>query len=98
LTCRPFQTVQDVLEAKRKSGERNWRHHHYLRGSVYCGQCVGRLIYTRTKGHGGTYEYFVCRGRQDGICTQPHQRGIAVEQAVEDHYRHVELVGCDARL
>ena len=63
------------------------------RAATRRGQCGGRLIYTRAKGHGGTYEYFVCRGRQQGTCTQPHQRVIAVEQAVEDHYRHVELVG-----
>jgi site-specific DNA recombinase len=86
-----FQAVQDVLDAQRKSGERNWRHHHYLRGSLYCADCQGRLIYTRANGNGGIYEYFVCRGRQQGTCTQPHHRALAVELAVEDHYATVQL-------
>ena len=86
-----FQTVQDVLDAQRKSGERNWRHHHYLRGTVYCSQCGGRLIYTRANGNGGIYEYFVCRGRQQGTCSQPHHRALAVELAIEEHYASVQL-------
>ena len=83
--------VQDVLDAQRKSGERNWRHHHYLRGSGYCSECQGRLIYTRASGNDGVYEYFVCRGRQEGTCTQPHHRVRAVELAIEEHYADVQL-------
>ncbi|MDX6632024.1 MAG: site-specific recombinase [Solirubrobacterales bacterium] len=86
-----FQEVQDVLEAQRKSGERCWRHHHYLRGSLFCAQCGGRLIYTRAKGNGGLYEYFVCMGRKQGTCSQPNHRAEAVEAAVEDHYDSVQL-------
>ncbi|MEJ7783280.1 MAG: recombinase family protein, partial [Solirubrobacteraceae bacterium] len=86
-----FQAVQEVLDAQRTSGERNWRHHHYLRGSLYCGECDRRLIYTRANGNGGIYEYFVCSGRQQGTCSQPHHRALAVELAVEDHYATVQL-------
>ncbi len=87
-----FQRVQEVLDAQRKSGERCWRHHSYLRGTVYCGECDGRLIYTRAKGRaGGIYESFVCTGRQQGTCSQPHHRVQAVEQAIEDVYAENEL-------
>ncbi len=87
-----FQRVQEVLDAQRQSGERCWRHHHYLRGSIFCGQCDGRLIYTRaTSRAGGVYEYFVCSGRMDGRCSQPHHRVAAVERAVEDEYARIEL-------
>jgi site-specific DNA recombinase len=92
LVDRPtFEAVQTELDAHRKSGERNWRHHSYLRGTVYCDECGGRLIYTRANGAGGTYEYFVCRGRQEGTCSQPHHRVPAVELAIEKHYAKVQL-------
>jgi site-specific DNA recombinase len=81
-----FQEVQDLLTSKRVSGERPWRHFHYLRGSIYCGECGRRLIYSRAKGKGGEYEYFVCGGRQHGNCTQRSHRVEAVEAAVEAHY------------
>jgi site-specific DNA recombinase len=86
-----FQAVQDLLTAKRQSGERPWRHHHYLRGTIHCGQCGGRLVYTRANGRGGTYEYFVCMGRGKGICNQPHHRVEAVERAVESEYARIQL-------
>ena len=63
-----------------------------MRGTIYCGECDGRLIYTRAKGRaGGIYEYFVCAGRQQGTCNQPHHRVQAVEQAIEDVYAENEL-------
>jgi site-specific DNA recombinase len=86
-----FQEVQDLLTAKRVSGERPWRHFHYLRGSIYCGECGRRLIYSRATGNGGEYEYFLCGGRQHGNCSQPSHRVAAVETAIETHYRSKEL-------
>jgi site-specific DNA recombinase len=81
-----FQQVQDLLTSKRVSGERAWRHFHHLRGSLYCGECGRRLIYSRAHGKGGEYEYFVCGGRQHGNCSQTSHRVEAVEAAVEVHY------------
>ena len=87
-----FKKVQQILDAQRQSGERSWRHHHYLRGSLSCAQCGRRLFFTRNKGrHGGLYDYFICSGRQARICTQPHHRVEAVEAAVERHYATVQL-------
>ena len=85
-----FQEVQDLLESKRISGERPWRHFHYLRGSIYCGECGRRLIYTKAKGNGGEYEYFICGGKQQGTCSHTSHRVQAVEAAVEDHYATLE--------
>jgi site-specific DNA recombinase len=87
--------VQDQLKAQRKSGARSWRHFHHLIGSLFCAECGGRLIYNRASGHGGIYEYFVCRGKQQGRCSQPHHRAEAVEAAVERHYVTVELSATD---
>ncbi len=86
-----FQEVQDLLTSKRVSGERPWRHFHYLRGSIYCGECGRRLIYSRAKGQGGEYEYFVCGGRQHGNCNQRSHRVEAVQTAIEAAYADKEL-------
>jgi site-specific DNA recombinase len=90
-----FEQVQELLSAKRISGERPWRHFHYLRGSIYCGECGRRLIYSRTKGHGGLYEYFVCGGRQHSNCKQRAHRVEAVEAAIEQHYATKELTDAE---
>jgi SOS regulatory protein LexA len=89
-----FQRVQEILDSQRQSGERCWRHHSYLRGTVYCGQCGGRLIYTKATGRGGgTYEYLVCSRRLAGICAQPYHRLEAVEEAVAREYATIRLSG-----
>jgi site-specific DNA recombinase len=87
-----FQIVQGILDSQRRSGERSWRHHSYLRGTVYCGECDKRLIYTRAKGrHGGIYEYFVCNSSKERACTQSYHRVEAVEQAIEREYGRIQL-------
>ncbi len=87
-----FHKVQEILDARRQAGERNWRNHHYLRGSLICTQCGRRLFFTRNRGRrGGLYDYLVCGGRNAGTCSQPYHRAEAVEQAVENHYATLEL-------
>jgi site-specific DNA recombinase len=87
-----FNKVQRLLDAQRQSGQRSWRHHHYLRGSLYCAECGRRLFFTQAKGRrGGLYDYFICAGRNARICTQPHHRVAAVEAAVERHYASIQL-------
>lgn len=86
-----FQKVQDLLTSKRVSGERPWRHFHYLRGSIYCGECGRRLTFSKATGNGGTYDYFICTGRQKRECSQCSSRVAAVEAAVEEHYGEQEL-------
>jgi hypothetical protein len=56
--------VQAVLTAHQTSGEKTQAHDHYLKGSVYCGQCGSRLIVTNAKSRRGViYPYFICSGR-----------------------------------
>lgn len=87
-----FEKVQHILESQRKSGERSWKHHHYLRGTLRCADCGRRLFFTQAKGQrGGLYDYFVCGGRAARTCKQPHHRVQAVEQAVERHYGTLNL-------
>jgi site-specific DNA recombinase len=83
-----FERVQEVLKAHTLSGDRSRKHDHYLKGSIYCGQCGGRLLYTQVRGHGGRYEYFRCFGRHNlrNDCVAPHVRVEKVEQEVVRHY------------
>lgn len=65
------------------------KHLHYLKGTIRCGTCSCRLVYSRNKGNGGIYEYFVCPRKQRGECPQGYQPDDLVEAAVEDYYAGV---------
>jgi hypothetical protein len=80
-----------MLEARATSGERDRVHAHYLKGSVYCGECGRRLMFSRNKGNGGSYDYFICRSRQLGACSQPHRRVEVVEARIIEHYANIRL-------
>lgn len=59
-----FERVQEVLKAHALSGDRAKKHEHYLKGSIFCGHCHERLLYSRIHGNGGIYEYFTCHARR----------------------------------
>ncbi len=83
-----FDRVQAILDASGVSGERRRTHDHYLKGTLWCDRChqAGRryrLIITKTTNrHGTDYFYFLCRGRQEGVCDLPHLPMEHVEDAV----------------
>ena len=82
-----FLRVQDVLAERAKRGQRDRRHHHYLKGLLFCDRCHAaggrsRLIFTQVTGNGGVYEYFICRGRQERLCDLPLLPVAEVEDAV----------------
>jgi site-specific DNA recombinase len=83
-----FSRVQAVLNANRQSGEKHRRHPHPLKGTVFCGHCRRRLIFSRSRGNGGTYDYFMCAGRHSDRsgCPQPFLRAELVESEVERMY------------
>lgn len=39
-----------------------------------------RLVYTEAAGNGGAYNYFLCRGRQEGTCDLPYLPVSEVEE------------------
>lgn len=81
--------VQDVLAAHNSAGEKDRRHPHYLKGTIYCGECGNRLVFTRNKGKlGAYYDYFFCLGRRAKAapCTRKYVSVEAVEKGVEDFY------------
>ena len=86
-----FDKVQAVLASHRHAGERDRKHQHFLKGTIRCGTCGSQLVYSRHKGNGGEYEYFVCPKNQRGQCPQGYQPVDIVEAAVEQHYAGVPL-------
>jgi site-specific DNA recombinase len=93
VTPQTWQQVQDLLSAKNLAGEKQREHPHYLKGSIYCGQCGSRLIVNHAKGNGGTYRYFVCIGRQKdkASCSLRAIRIDHAEAAIAEHYASVQL-------
>ena len=87
-----FNRVQELLDSRSTAEERRRVHHHYLKGSVFCGRCqqsgrVGRMIIQHiVNRHGSEYTYFFCRNKQAGTCHTPHVNVLRVEEAIEAHY------------
>ncbi|HYM46573.1 MAG TPA: recombinase family protein [Solirubrobacteraceae bacterium] len=83
-----FDQVQLLLAGARVSGERPQRHEHYLRGSIFCDECLGRLLYGRHRGRSGRYyEYFCCNNRavrRRGHCSSGHYAVEATEQHISE--------------
>jgi site-specific DNA recombinase len=90
-----FDRVQGILAAHAVAGDRPYRHQHHLRGSLYCAECGGRLLYGKFRGNGGLYEYFSCIkrfSRNNGAdCHTPHYPVPLIERAIEDHYHTIRL-------
>jgi site-specific DNA recombinase len=85
--------VQDVLRAHNAAGEKDRTHAHYLKGSLFCGECGSRLVFSRNRGRGGVYDYFFCIGRRfkRTSCVRKAVHVQAVEAGVEDWYRRFEV-------
>ena len=85
--------VQDVLTAHHLAGEKERKHTHYLKGTIYCGECGARLIYTRNKGNGGEYEYYTCLSRRTGRrpCTRKPMRLEKIEDGITRFYAAFRL-------
>jgi site-specific DNA recombinase len=82
-----FDHVQLLLAGARVSGERPQKHEHYLRGSIVCNECFGRLLYGRHRGKGGgQYEYFCCNNRaarrREIKCSSSHYSVETTEEHV----------------
>jgi site-specific DNA recombinase len=81
-----FERVQRVLDSHSGAGTRERTHHHYLKGALWCARCHHRFIVQRATGNGGEYYYFLCRGRQKGVCDHPYTPVEVMEQAVVEYY------------
>ncbi len=93
-----FDRVQEILDARGGRGERQRRHYHYLKGSVWCGRChdegvESRMLMQWANGNGGRYLYYFCIRKQQHKCDTRYVEGDALEQAVMDFYRAVQFPG-----
>lgn len=89
-----WEQVQIVLGAHRSSANATQIHDHYLKGSVFCGQCGSRLIVCNAKSSQGTiYPYFVCSARHAGRgdCTRQAMMIEQVERLIERFYTHIQI-------
>jgi site-specific DNA recombinase len=102
-----FDEVQRLLDAHNFAGEKQRTHHHYLKGSIFCGkehdhgsECGARLIVCNARSRSGQiYPYFICIGRQrnPNSCSQKAVLIDEVEREVINLYKGIEL-GEDLRL
>jgi site-specific DNA recombinase len=91
-----WDRVQMLLTASHVGGERAQKHEHYLRGTVVCAECLGRLLYGRHRGRSRYYEYFSCNNRtarRRGVaCSSGHYAVERTEQRVlERVYRMLAI-------
>ena len=89
-----WDKVQSIL-ASRINGERNLKHPHFLKGSVYCASCGERMIVSNEKKKNGTvYPYFVCNGRHSKRKKDCKNRAVlinVVEKEIEKIYDAYQL-------
>ena len=85
--------VQDTLAAHAHTGEKDRKHTHYLRGSIFCSECRGRLVYSRNTGNGGTYEYFMCvkKKTKANNCRRPAVRLERIEDGIAAFYTRFQI-------
>ena len=86
-----FERVQAVLNERSSNGVRQRRHHHYLKGVLWCWKChqrqlESRMLMQKSKGNGGTYQYFFCRRRQQRECDTRYVESEAIEAAIIEYY------------
>ena len=81
--------VQSALSAHQTAADAHSVHDHYLKGTVFCGQCGSRMMITHAKNrHSSVYPYFVCAGRHSKRtnCTRRAVLIEEVERKVEAYY------------
>ncbi|WP_052466908.1 recombinase family protein [Mobilicoccus massiliensis] len=89
-----WDQVQTVLGTHRSAADATQVHEHYLKGTVFCGQCGSRLIVCNAKSSQGTiYPYFVCASRHGGRgdCARQAMLIEQVERLVERFYAKVQI-------
>ena len=94
-----FAQVQAVLTAHRQSGERSYRRHHYLAGTLYCNECDSKMIYSLSRGRRGQlYGYWFCIGRHTykNGCQLPYLPAEAIEDKVVGQWQQERLAEAQA--
>ncbi len=87
-----WDRVQEVVKVRNVAGERRRKHPHYLRGTVYCGECGSRMSSDIKTKNGKEYLYFYCLGqkRRNG-CKQKYISGEDLEKLIVDTYKTFQM-------
>lgn len=88
-----WRKCQQMFES-RSTGEKARIHNHYLKSSVYCGECDSRLIVHHSTNRAGvSYPYFICVGRHQKRtgCTMSAVSIHEAERQIENLYKLVAL-------
>ncbi|MGH7427037.1 MAG: recombinase zinc beta ribbon domain-containing protein [Candidatus Methylomirabilaceae bacterium] len=86
-----FEKVQAIMDSHSTGGDRSWKHDHYLKGTLYCGECGSRLYYLVAKGRFG---YFRCVGVNTARkqCSQTgYMSAHKIEREVERLYEKLKI-------
>ncbi|WP_410623352.1 recombinase family protein [Amycolatopsis sp. cmx-8-4] len=85
--------IQDTLSSHNHVGDRDYKHNHYLRGTIYCSDCGGRLVYSENTGRGGTYAYYICvkKKTKQNNCHRPGMRLERIEEGMDAFYQRFRI-------
>ena len=81
-----WERVQTRLDDNRAGVESEWKHGHYLKGSLWCG-CGSRLWFQLARGRSDHYPYFYCSKK----CGAPYVPAPELEQQVVSVYQGITL-------
>ena len=88
-----WERVQDILKSNLQ-GERTRQHPHFLKSTVWCGSCGGRLLVQVSRNKmGNHYHYFMCSNRHSrrNNCQQRSVQSDEVERRIEECYAAIHL-------
>lgn len=84
-----FYNVQSLIRSNDVTSIRSRVHNHYLKGTVFCGDCGSRMSIDTAK-NSYTYLYCLGRKRRNG-CHQKYVDTTEVEARIEELYNKIEL-------
>ena len=94
VTAELWTKVEAIRHGRSHAKEKPAVRTHYLKGSLFCGQCHAPLGYEISRNRlGNYYEYFYCLGRQSrkNGCTFVAVQAHRAEQLVQDHWATIAL-------
>lgn len=88
-----FAAVQAVIAGRSKDSLKEMRHKHFLKGLLHCKRCGSRMLYSKTRGNGGIYEYWMCGGRhaKRTTCDLPSIQSHIIEAKIPALFEPITL-------
>jgi len=83
-----FDRVQEIIRMNDVSSIRQRKYNHYLKGTLYCGECGARMSVDQARGH--LYYYCLGHKRRNG-CKQKYIEVGKIEELIENLYLNIQL-------